>query len=160
MVVVRIALLLGAFVVGWVLFAVFPSAFGRPLHSPRSVLLSLLVGLLVLVATPVAALILVLTVVGLPLGIILLGCYALALYLGVIVVAATLGRTLVHAEPGQNGRFAAGLLLGLVIITIAVSLPVIGVGVRLLVILLGLGALVQQVHALRRRAGPRGAPVL
>jgi cytoskeletal protein CcmA (bactofilin family) len=148
------AKLAGALLVGGLLFVFFPGIFGRRMDSAGSILGSMGVGFLALVATPVAAIILAATVIGLPLASIGAGLYILGLYLAKIVVAASIGQLIVSSRPGQSWRFACGLFAGLLILVIATHLPLVGGWIQFLVILLGLGAVVLQASRPRTRPEP------
>lgn len=101
------------------------------------------IGALALVLAPVLAVILMATVIGLPVGILLILAYGVALYLAKIIVAVFVGNWLA-------GRFNWPflhkgvwlVLLGLAIIAVLTRLPFVGFLFTLLTIFLGLGAAV------------------
>lgn len=142
--------LAGAFLTGFLLFRLFPNARHAPLGSGREALLSGGIGFLALVATPIAAVILVITVVGLPIAFIAFGLWLIALYLAHIVVARHVGEMI--APTGSRTGTALPLLIGLAIVIVAVNLPFIGGILSILITLVGLGALVVLV---RRTLFPR-----
>jgi len=111
------------------------------------------IGFLVLVATPIAALIVAITLIGLPLALISVALWLIAIYLAKIFVAAWIGEGLVHSGT-QVRSLALPLLVGLVIVFVAINLPYIGGILHFLVILLGLG----MVFLRARAAWPRHAP--
>ena len=89
--------------------------------------------------TPVACLLLLASVVGVPLGLILAVLYAILLYWGRIFVAAWIGEAifrLFRAAPGPAWTF----LLGLVVYYPLVVIPLLGWLVVALAVLFGLGA--------------------
>jgi cytoskeletal protein CcmA (bactofilin family)/predicted anti-sigma-YlaC factor YlaD len=132
--------LTAAFLTGLILFWLFPQFSRASFNTMRELLMSAGFGFLALVALPVAAVIAMITLVGLPLGIIALCCWFTAGYLAKIVVAGFLGRSLlgIGADPSK----ALVLLAGLVPIFIATNLPYIGALINFFVVLLGLGAIV------------------
>ncbi|MFC1906435.1 polymer-forming cytoskeletal protein [Chloroflexota bacterium] len=101
-------------------------------------------GALILIATPIAAIIVMITVVGLPLGIISLLLWGIALYLCQIPVALLLGRLIIrqNRELDSTGIMIGALALGLLILCILRLIPIIGWIVGLLVVVFGLGALI------------------
>lgn len=123
-------------------------------------------GVLVLFLAPAAAFGLMLSVIGLPVGLVVLAGFLLALYASQLVLAVALGRAIAPARwRAEEGFWAAWkvLIVGLVVVVLARSLPITGWSVfsSLIVAILGLGALF--VHWFRRDApldpGPRlGAP--
>jgi hypothetical protein len=134
-----------AFLTGLLLFWLFPSTGRVSLSTARSLLTSGGVGFLALVATPVAAVILAITLIGLPIAIVALAFWLLCLYLAKIVIARCIGGAIV-ASSGGRGSTALALIAGLVVVIIAVNLPFIGGVLNFLLILIGLGALVITLH--------------
>ena len=112
----------------------------RPLRSGG-------IGLLTLLGTPVALLILFVTIVGIPVS--LVG----ALVFGAVVLAATvygafvLGTWLLSLG-GYRNRWAA-LAVGVVVAAAVQRLPVVGGAFRVVVLLVGLGALATTLYELR-----------
>ena len=131
--------LAAAFVTGLLVHWLFSSLFAtRPL-SGLSIVKSLGIGFVALVAVPVAVVLVALTMVGLPLALLALALWLASLYLSSILVGALVGRTLLARGEGGVPSFALTLLVGLAIVTVAVNIPYVGGLLRLLVILLGLG---------------------
>jgi cytoskeletal protein CcmA (bactofilin family) len=75
--------------------------------------------------------------------------YVTFAFIAQLVVAIALGR-LAFGEAGGPLRFAS-LALGAVVVVVLTSLPVVGGWVMLLVVLLGVGAIIITLNALRRR---------
>ena len=136
--------LAGAFIVGWLLLTLAPAFFYRASAAMGSWGRSLGLGAAILIVTPVAILIFCVTLVGLPLGVLVLFLYIIALYLSKILVAAFLGRALL-AAPEHRDRLL-GLFLGLLILSVATALPYVGGLVGVAILLLGLGALGWQLY--------------
>jgi len=82
-----------------------------------------------------------LTLIGLPLALIALACWLIAIYFAKIVVAGFLGRSLLEKN-NTHTPIALVLLAGLVPIFIAINLPFIGGLVNFLLVVVGLGMLV------------------
>ena len=110
-------------------------------------------GALFLFATPIAAFIICLTIVGLSVGIPLLVVYAIAVYVANIFVAAWLGEKLLGAGVGV-GPALGRLVLGIVILRALGMLPYAGFWIGLIVAAWGLGAVVLALH---RRMSPPAA---
>jgi len=100
-------------------------------------------GLVTLAVWAVAALLLMITFIGAPLGILLFLALPLILMLGYVAGVLTLAlgawRSLGKPSPGGLGRFGL-LALGLFVLAIVGLIPVVGVIVGILVTLAGLGA--------------------
>ena len=136
----RLAMLL---VAGLVVIALAPKAaelsadavFGR-------FWLSLLVGLLFLTVVPIAAVIVMCTVLGLPLGLILFVAYFISVYLSRAFVGLAIGRWLFKRSGNESVSPYLGLLVGLLILWLLIAIPFVGALIHLVALLVGLGALV------------------
>jgi anti-sigma factor RsiW len=131
--------LASALLMGLVLYWLFPVLFAARLDKTSSALWALGTGFLVLVATPIAVLVVAITLIGLPLALLALAAWLAGLYLAKIVVAALLGRAIRRSLAGRTASFALDLLIGLAIVFVAINLPYLGGWVHFLVLLLGLG---------------------
>lgn len=139
-------LFLATLVSGLVLFALFPALWTPRLQSGAELLIASGVGALALIATPVLALVALVTLIGAPLGIATFLLWLVCLYAALIVVAGLIGNLLLAGrEPATApGGRVVPLLLGLVILFVLINLPLLGGLVRLLAIVVGLGLIVQQ----------------
>jgi hypothetical protein len=117
---------------------------------------SLAVGFAVLVAAPVAAVILIVTLVGLPLGLALMALYVLVLLLGLFVGATWLGSMGARLLRGDasRGRMLLSLLVGVLVLALLALVPMLGPIVEALAVILGIGG--WSIHGYRRYMG---APV-
>lgn len=134
---------LAALLVGLPFLALFPRLAGRAARhirfAPGRTLLTGLAGLFLL---PVAAVFALFTVVGIPLGLLLGGFFAILIYLAKIIVGITLGSLLLRRRGAQPlSVVSACLALGLALLYGAAALPAIGASVALLIGIVGLGAL-------------------
>ncbi len=114
-------------------------------------------GALVVLVTPIAAILVCLTIVGIPLGLIALALWGIGLYLAQIPVGLLIGRLIIGRFRGveRRGIMIAALALGLVILALLGLIPYLGFFIGLAVALFGLGAVV--VSERRRRAEAREA---
>ena len=141
-----------AFLIGLLLNWLFPSMFTLRLETPGSVLRAGGTGFLVLVVTPIAAIVVCVTLIGLPIGLIGLAFWGMGLYLAKVFVASYVGDGLLRPKIGPPRPFALSLLLGLFLLFIAFNLPHIGGWISLLTILLGLGIAFRQWQSRRRES--------
>lgn len=111
-------------------------------------------GLLMAVGLPVVSVLVMLTVVGIPLGLVALLALALVYAMGYVVAALALGRSLVK-EP--RGRFLA-FLAGLVILRLVGLIPFLGGLVTFVAAAFGLGALAIAGRRAARTPAPTGTP--
>jgi hypothetical protein len=138
--------LAAAFLTGLVLFWLAPFFAGANLETSRSLLIAGGVGFLAVVATPIAAIIAAVTLVGLPLGLITLAVWIIAGYLAKIVLAGFLGRSLLASQGNPHPPAPLMLLVGLLPLFVAINLPYIGTLIEFLFVVLGLGMLVTTAY--------------
>src|SRR5438045_1018864 len=139
---------------GVALFVVMPNFSAETMHAAESYGASMGLGVLVLFAVPIAALIAAVTVVGLFIGASTFVLWLIALYAAQIVVGGVIGQWIMGKTSdhwGRIGRMAMGVL-----IIRAVTLLPHGGWIKLLVLLWGIGAISLAVY---RRFQPPSAPV-
>ena len=110
-------------------------------------------GALLLVATPVAVVVLVVMVLGIPVGLLLAVAQVLALFVSHAAAGLAFGQAL---APRLASRYAAAAL-GVVVVAVLTSLPFVGWLLRLVVVALGFGAVVLTLWP-RRTSAPPGSP--
>jgi cytoskeletal protein CcmA (bactofilin family) len=157
-VITRVVFVLNLFVAGVILFLLFPRlTVSAALTVGRRPWASLGMGLAILVLTPVAALSLILTVIGVPLALTLAWLYVAALLLGFLTAAFYLGDLVLRAfrrgtRPSRGARIAA-LGVALLVLALVRFIPIAGPLVLLLTLVLGVGA-----WTLRLSRGYAGLP--
>lgn len=143
-----------ALLFGIVVFLIAPVFFREVENASGRFGLSLGLGLLFLVATPVAAIFACLTVIGLGLGITTFLLYVVAIYGTQVFVGEWVGEKLMGAGTGA-GAAIGRLALGLGVLHLLRLIPFAGRLVGLIVVLWGLGALVLAIH---KRLRPQFVP--
>jgi hypothetical protein len=100
-------------------------------------------GVVILVATPIVALIVCITIIGLPLGLIALVFYAITIYVTQIFVGLFIGQLIIGTFRGVETRAAlvGALILGLAILRLLRLIPFAGFFFGLATVLFGLGAI-------------------
>ena len=151
--------LCAAFVVGLVLYALLPGIFSGRLSSGNEFFRSLGVGFVVLLVAPIALAIAGLTLVGLPIALIGAAVYLTALYLSGIVVAALIGVSLVRPKSEGLRDFGVALLVGVLILTVAMHIPLVGFILRIVVALVGLGLLTDRARSAWRASRLQAAAI-
>jgi cytoskeletal protein CcmA (bactofilin family) len=148
-------LLWGAsFVFGLVLLLIAPGFFYDAANACKRVGPTSGLGVLFLLATPLAAILICITIVGIPLGIAALLLYAIAVYSAQVFVGTWLGEKLLGSAVGI-GPALGRLALGLAIIRAIRMVPYLGALVASVVVVWGLGALVLTLYRYMR---PHYAP--
>jgi cytoskeletal protein CcmA (bactofilin family) len=143
--------LAAAFVVGLALHALLPGLFPARLAGSAALVRAAGVGFVALVVVPVAALLLMVTLIGLPAGLLVLGLWLAGLYVAQILVATLVGRGFLQKADAPPASMAPVLLVGLVFVAVSVNLPYVGGLVRFVVLVLGLGLAVIGAHRGARR---------
>jgi cytoskeletal protein CcmA (bactofilin family) len=138
------------FLLGLVIMFVAPGFFFDVSQACKRIGPAIGFGALFLFATPIAAMIVCFTIVGLSVGLPALALYAIAVYATKIFVGAWLGEKLLGAGVGF-GPAVGRLALGLAILRALRMLPYVGLLVGLLTVMMGLGAIVLSLH---RRIAP------
>jgi hypothetical protein len=117
---------------------------------------SLGMGLLLFAAIPVLAILSMITILGIPLGIIIFVCYSVALLVGFVLAAFYLGDVGAQAFMGKDATKqlvrVAFLIVALGVLLLARQIPFIGAVVIVVAVLLGLGAM--SLHVWRHWADP------
>ena len=99
-------------------------------------------GTIILIMTPIAAIILMLTLIGFPLAILLLITWVIAIWLSKIFVAILIGRSFLEKFwKDKKENLIIALIIGVAICWIIFAIPVIGWILSLAAILLGLGGI-------------------
>ena len=144
-----------SFLFGLALFLVAPGFFADAKTTSKQFGLSLGFGLLFLFATPIAAFIACLTIVGLGVGLTVLLFYLIAVYSAQVFIGSWLGDKLLGSGAGA-GPIIGRLALGLAILRVLWALPFAGGVIRFIVVIWGLGALVLAIYR-RMRPHPVAA---
>jgi cytoskeletal protein CcmA (bactofilin family) len=108
-------------------------------------------GLLLFLAIPVSIVVLLILIFTIPLSIICLMLYGLALFAGFLLVALVLGTTGIRLIKSQEAHldYFWGLALGMVLIVLLSALPYAGPFINILFIFFGLGTLLSYLWQLR-----------
>ncbi|MGD1210538.1 MAG: zf-HC2 domain-containing protein [Candidatus Acidiferrales bacterium] len=144
-----------SFLLGLVLLLIAPGFFFDAAQACKRVGPAFGFGALFLLATPIAAIIVCATIVGLGVGISTILLYVIAIYSAQVFVGSWLGEQLLGAGVGV-GSTVGRLALGLAIIRALTMVPFAGPLIHSLIIpIWGMGALVLAIH---KRMRPQLAP--
>jgi cytoskeletal protein CcmA (bactofilin family) len=130
-----------SFLFGLVLFFVVPGFFADAVNACKKIGPALGFGILFLIATPIAAVIICITIVGLGVGITTLLLYFIAIYATQAFVGSWLGEIVLGLGPA-GGAALGRLALGLALLRVVRMLPFIGPLATFVMVIWGLGALV------------------
>ncbi|HWV36547.1 MAG TPA: hypothetical protein VNZ55_12995 [Thermomicrobiales bacterium] len=145
-----------ALMAGIVIVALAPRFMSAVGGSGRRVLPAFGIGILSLILIPIIAIVLMATVVGLPIGLIVLAGYLIALYLSQVIVGMMIGRLLLSGrwDDGSRGFNLLCMTLGVIIISAIrfIPLPFVWGGVNAIVAIWGVGTVVMLFGRLRPAA--------
>ncbi|MCX9013061.1 MAG: hypothetical protein OIN66_18325 [Candidatus Methanoperedens sp.] len=109
-------------------------------------------GILFLIVTPILAVILLITLIGIPLGLILIAIYIIAVYVSRVFIGLWVGQYVLRRLNRETRHKALSLAIGLLIVFIGINLPILGIFIHFVIIVLGLGALVMAGYELYQRS--------
>lgn len=133
-------------ITGAVLIAILPGPMRRSsVIEPGEIPARLLTGLACIVLVPLAILALAVTIIGLPVAFFALGVYILLFTVSWIIASLALGRLLLAKTQISNPHDIFIFILGSFICSLAVSLPIIGILIKLAIISFGTGLVVSRV---------------
>lgn len=141
-----IARIIGALMLAGLLAGLFPkfaeAIIGRVFMSrPRDILLTLLLGFAIVVATPIVVALLMLTLVGIGLALLVFVLYALLLLLSLMYAGILTGGVLMRHFLGRDHVLWHDGVLGMAILSLLTLVPFIGSPLVLLLTLFSVGTL-------------------
>ncbi len=108
----------------------------------ESTLKSLGIGFLILLLTPIVALVFLITTIGVPVALVLIAMWAVFLYVGKIMAAMLIGFKVVRVNSKSSfGRVFGSFALGALIYTLVGMVPVVGWVINFLIVLIALGSM-------------------
>jgi hypothetical protein len=149
----NLMMLAAGMISGLVAFALVPELFRAP-QQQQQWLRVLGVGLLGLIVIPIGSAVAAVTLIGLPLAMVAMASYLIALYVGKLVIAAELGRRMLRYPGFERRRLIWSLLLGLVLVTVLVELPYVGWLFGFVVAVFGFGAVANYLLVSQRAQTP------
>lgn len=112
-------------------------------------LASTLSGLVVLIVIPLAVGALAVTIIGIPLAIVMLAFYVAMLLLAAVFVSYTTGEWLTARLHLMRSSPWVRLIVGVLVISLLMSLPTVGFAITAIVLIVGMGALVLERRSQR-----------
>jgi cytoskeletal protein CcmA (bactofilin family) len=127
----------------------------------RKPLLSLGWGAVILLATPIAALIIFITVIGIPVSLLGMVLYGIAIFLSQIVVGLFIGYWILgsFSRVESRGMLIGALALGFAILTLIKLIPYLGIPLWIATVLFGMGAMALSQQTLNKMAAGNGTEV-
>jgi cytoskeletal protein CcmA (bactofilin family) len=153
--------LVGSAILGALAIVVAPRASARAVELGRQQpLLTFGLGLLALFAVPVAAVLIGITLVGIPLALAVAALYAIGLMLAWPALGLVVGTELARRVPRREPLPVLGaLVVGLIVLHLLTHVPVLGGLLAFLGLTFGLGLIVQSFRRWQRPSEPLRAPV-
>lgn len=110
---------------------------------------SLGLGVLIFVVVPLAAILVIATIIGIPLGLTLAALYPVLVVVGFLTAAAFVGelgaRLSARGSEITTGRRVLWLVLALIVLGLVSAIPIVGWMIALLAVIIGVGAVSQEV---------------
>ena len=127
----------------------------------RKPLLSLGWGAIILFATPIAAIVTFITVVGVPVGLIGLALYGIAIYLSQIAVGLFIGYLIISSfgNVDSRGVLIGAFTLGFALLTLIKLIPFVGFPIWLATVLFGIGAMIMSQKMIKEETQVEPLPV-
>jgi len=108
-------------------------------------------GIILLILIPVFTLIIFLTIVGVPLGLIITSLFLSLLYLARVFPAIFIGRKILNKMPDRKSTWVLSTIIGIFILIILISIPRVGILLNFLFLFFGFGALISgRIHFFKR----------
>jgi hypothetical protein len=141
----------GLMLIAAILAAVLPQFYRRVEETARTRwALSLLVGFIVLVCAPVAALIAAISVIGIPLALLTIALYLMLLLVGYVSAGIALGEIALQRwradRAAKHGWRIAAAVLAMLVLSLLGRLPFVGSLITFAAMLMGIGALLLQAR--------------
>jgi cytoskeletal protein CcmA (bactofilin family) len=143
---------LAALMMGVAFVSLFPMTTAMSsLLVKKSPFKCLLVGFIAVGALPVFALLSISSMIGFPLGAVMLASWGIMVYVSRIVVGLMIGTWMLKTRTGTAGRVLLAMAVGLAVVYFLTFIPsAIGMMTKLLVVWLGMGALLLALLQKRR----------
>lgn len=133
-----------------VIALVFPRVANKTMETVESkntnYLKSFGIGLLILICTPIIALFLLISSIGVSLSLIVLALYAVCLYLAYIVSGIALGNLIINKLLKQNTNIFLTGIIGIIVLKVIILIPYIGGLISLIALCIGLALIVSLVE--------------
>jgi cytoskeletal protein CcmA (bactofilin family) len=160
-----LAWLVGSIIIGVLLVHLLPGfAGGVADQVQQHPLPSFGIGVLALIVVPMAALVIAFTVIGLPISLLGMLAYVIAIHVGWLLLGLAVGGLLVRLLRRGRPTLAIApewlVVLGIVVLYVLTHLPYIGGLATFVVVCLGLGALLRELAERRDRPRPALGPAL
>lgn len=156
----RIILFLCALATGLLIVTIFKHhTFHAVDHLSKKTLASIGIGFVALCVTPIAVIVLLITLIGIPAGIMVLFAYTVFFYIAKIYVAVVLGRLILQAfQKAAVPKVGWSLVVGLICLTIIFMIPYLGKLVYFLTVFAGMGAIILGIKECRQALYSPAAP--
>jgi len=105
-------------------------------------LLSIISGITGLIIIPIASILIIITIVGIPISLMILALYIMGLYISKIFIGVTLGQYILKISGRKKQTKYLCLVVGLVALELIFIIPFIGSLAKLIALVLGFGALI------------------
>ncbi|MTI71964.1 MAG: hypothetical protein FH751_17085 [Firmicutes bacterium] len=144
-VLVKMIFMMCLLIIGTVLVSIYPKFFSKLEKKVNDYKTNLKLGIAISLLTPIISLLLIFTIIGIPIGIILLTIYIILLYLSYLPVSIWLGGKLLN-----KSNPLIKMIIGLLIIFTLSFIPYLGTIIKIITIIIGLGTLYNYFNSNKR----------
>lgn len=145
-----------ALVAGALLVAFAPRAVAAIGQEGRKLLPAGILGVLAMVLVPIGAIVLMISFVGFPAGLMVLAGYIIIFYLSQVTVGIVIGRAILSGrwDDGSRGFYLLAMTIGVILISVLrfIPLPYVGAVVSVVVSIWGIGTMMLMLRRLRPKA--------
>lgn len=148
----KIISIAGLFIAFTIVMAMFPAVKKRINKELNATQFGkdLVIGIVTLVAVPIIAIFLLISIIGAPAGILLLAAYIIIIYLSQGFTGLWLGKIIVEKLAHGKINDFLELLIGITVLALLVMIPWLGTYIGLLSLILGLGLFMQSIKPNRK----------
>ncbi len=138
----KIYSIFSAFIIGLILITLFKK---QTLEITENIINkpvpSVLWGVAVMFLTPIIAFVLMVTFIGLPLALMLGALWLIAMFLSKVIVGIAVGLKIIKKKENKEKNLMLAMIMGIVLVYLVLSIPVIGFVLSIITIWLGLGGI-------------------
>lgn len=139
--------ILSTIVLAFMINLIFPKIYkklSKDIDSSK-VLKNISLGLCTMIIVPIISIIVLLTAVGIKLGLLMIGLYAICITLASLTATVVIGNNILMRILKSKDNSYLSILLGIVTVSIVSLMPLFGVIINILLMLYGLGIIVETI---------------
>jgi len=141
----KLAHLVSAVLVGLALLWLIPSLTNTSINGAMNGLKLAGVGIIALVSVPIIAVLIAITIVGIPFSVVALFAWMLGIYLSQILIGVFIGR-MIFSDSKFETNWVMIMIAGMASVIVVINLPAIGGAIGFVLTIVGLGLITTSVY--------------